>query len=58
MFCVDNWEKKKKEEEMKKRQMCEKHNIPMNKRRVVKEGQSRYFCVKCETSEKNKKEYY
>ena len=39
---------------MKKRPICEKHNIPLNKRQTIREGETRYFCVKC--LEEDKKE--
>jgi len=32
--------------------MCAKHGVPMNKRYTIKEGESRYFCVKCLSEEK------
>lgn len=36
----------------RERPMCEKHNIPLNKRQKIREGESRYFCVKCSSEEK------
>lgn len=35
----------------KKKVLCNLHNIPLIKRQTMKEGESRYFCIKCKEEE-------
>jgi len=41
---------------MKKRKtpLCRIHKIPLVKRGIIRQGQSRFFCIKCEEERKGK----